>query len=348
MTSISPPEQPQYVFLICSERSGSNLISAILGQHSEILATPPYHLGRDFVLHIHETLHLGVRSRKWDMMKNHLVNTVRSLKSDECANRLSDWLNNQTDINAVDIAHYMYYSLDKKPNTKVVFVKENNLYRILFFILAGFPNAKFVFQVRDPRDYLASAHARKKNWLGNKFGSERNAMTVWRDDQAAGLALLGIIGSQRVFFQRYEDLISRPREVLGSLCNFLNLSFEEQMLDFHSSNEVVQLSKSTAARKNIAKPLMADNFGKYRQKLSARQIKTVETWLGSLMLRFGYSLDYKDESKWSLLNILWPQLTEVFERWLNKERKPYYDCIEGKFCRKLQHNSSLLATTYDS
>ncbi|MDH3611939.1 MAG: hypothetical protein OEU90_00745 [Gammaproteobacteria bacterium] len=38
---------PAPIFLICSERSGSNLISSIVGEHPEDYAHPPYHLGGD-------------------------------------------------------------------------------------------------------------------------------------------------------------------------------------------------------------------------------------------------------------------------------------------------------------
>jgi hypothetical protein len=44
--------------------------------------------------------------------------------------------------------------------------------------------------------------------MGNKFGSVRNALNVWRDDQAGGLAAYGLLGTQRVFLQRYEDLVA--------------------------------------------------------------------------------------------------------------------------------------------
>jgi len=40
------------IFLICSERSGSNLISSIVGEHPEVYAHPPYHLGRDLILRL--------------------------------------------------------------------------------------------------------------------------------------------------------------------------------------------------------------------------------------------------------------------------------------------------------
>ena len=62
---------------------------------------------------------------------------------------------------------------------KHAFIKENNIHQMLFFLVDAFPDAKFIFQVRDPRDFLLSCVARRKRWLGNKFGSIRNAMNVY-------------------------------------------------------------------------------------------------------------------------------------------------------------------------
>ena len=175
---------------------------------------------------------------------------------------------------------------------KHALIKENNVHHLLFFLIDCFPNAKFIFQVRDPRDFLVSAKARRKRWLGNKFGSVRNALNVWREDQIGGLHALGLLGSDRVFLQRYEDLIGRSEETLASLCAFLGLSFDERMLDFHEAESAQRLAVKGGPRENLGKPLMTENFRKYRKGLSRGQIKIVEAYVGDLMDRFGYPREY--------------------------------------------------------
>ena len=92
------------------------------------------------------------------------------------------------------------------------------------------------------------AQARRGFWAGNKFGSLSHALEVWRDDQLGGLQVLGLLGPERVYFQRYEDLVSRPREVLEPLCAFLGLGFEEGMLEFHASDEAARRGASSTIR----------------------------------------------------------------------------------------------------
>jgi hypothetical protein len=208
------------------------------------------------------------------------------------------------------------------------------------------PSAKFVFQVRDPRDYLVSAEARRGFWAGNKFGSLRRALEVWREDQLGGLQVLGLLGPERVFFLRYEDLVSRPREVLEPLCAFLGLPFEEAMLEFHASEQAVRRGATGAARANVARPLMSSNFGKYRTQLSRRKIRVVETWLGDLMDRFGYEREFVERARPRKVSALWPQWTEPFERLLNRETDPFY--LDGlkRFRRRLRGLAGPLARPY--
>lgn len=333
----------QYVFLICTERCGSNLISTMLGAHSQVVAPPPYHFARDVVLN----WRLRGDPEAWSVVRAQLLHRVTMLGSEATAGLLSDWMDTHPGATAGELARFVYAGLDPKAGATTVFVKENNLHRVMFFILHAFPDAKFVFQVRDPRDYLASAQARKGFWGGNKFGSNRHALEVWRNDQQGGLAVLGLLGPERVWFQRYEDLVSRPRDVLEPLCEFLGLKFEAGMLTFHESNKAQRLGESGSARANVGKPLMAGNFGKYRNQLSSGQIRMVETWVGDLMDELGYPRDLVAPGKTRGLRTVGPQLTEPFERLVNGEVEPFYTTGQKRFLRKLRGSAPTLRAPYD-
>jgi hypothetical protein len=333
-----------YVFLICSERCGSNLISMMMGSHSKVLSPPPYHFARDVILH----LHLRASSTAgWRIVRDQLVDRVRGLTSEAKAAELGAWIDADPEVSAKEMARRVYVDLEPKQGATTVFVKENNLHRLLPFVLTCFPDAKFVFQVRDPRDYLASAKARRGFWGGNKFGSTSHALEVWRDDQLGGLALLGLLGPGRVYFQRYEDLVSRPQEVLEPLCRFLGLDFEPGMVDFHESEQAARLSASSAARANVDKPLMTGNFGKYRDQLSRSTIRTVETWLGDLMDRFGYARDCPP-AKPRGLRVFWLQLREPFERLINGETGPFYVTGQKRLLRQLRDVRAPVIPAYDA
>lgn len=285
------------VFLICSERSGSNLISTIMGTHSEIYALPPIHFGLTALLNMHETVQAGVESKAWTLIKRRLVRHTKTHLDDEIANKLKRWLNSQDKIDPQKITRYVFEEMAPRKGAGITFIKEKKLHHMMFFLLQCYPEAQFVFQVRDPRDFLVSAKTVQPNPDNIKFKSVRNALRIWNDDQMGGLRALGLLGKDRVFLHRYEDLISDPQEVLQRLCSFLGLEFEPGMLDFHKTDEAIKLAGSARPRKNVSQPLISGNFAKYRKGLTTKEIRKVENQLGDLMDIFGYPREREQAHK---------------------------------------------------
>ncbi|MGI9220301.1 MAG: sulfotransferase family protein [Woeseiaceae bacterium] len=335
-------------FLICSERSGSNLISSIVGEHPEVYAHPPYHLGRDLIQRLHEAAEGGVSCEAMQILKRSAVKRIATYRGDDEAQQFADWIDAQTKIDPRALARFVFMEMSPEGRDKHAFVKENNIHQILFFLVDCFPDAKFIFQVRDPRDFLLSCVARRKRWLGNKFDSIRNAMNVWREDQVAGLTAYGLLGPDRVLLQRYEDLVGDFEPTITRLCAFLELEFDEKMRNFHTTDRAQQLAVK-GARENLAKPLMTENFRKYRKGLSRGQIKIVEAYNGDLMDRFGYPREYTGLSKPGFMSIFRPQLTEPLERFINGDIRPHYNFGNSRLKKQLDANvTPLCAPLWDN
>jgi len=325
------------VFLICSERSGSNLVSSIVGEHPDVYAHPPYHLGRDLIRKLHEVVEGGVSSEALQILKRSAVKRITRYCGEEEAQRLADFIDAQTAIEPQALARFVFQEMPINGQGQRPFIKENNVHHILFFLIDCFPDAQFIFQVRDPRDFLLSCVARRKRWLGNKFGSIRNAMNVWREDQIAGLTAYGLLGRDRVHLQRYEDLVADFDTTAGRLCEFLGLEFDERMHKFHEADRAQQLAV-IGARENLSKPLMTQNFRKYRKGLSRGQVKIVEAYNGDLMDRFGYPREYTGLSKPGFFSTFRPQLTEPLERFINSELRPQYNFGNSRLKKQLDAN----------
>ena len=315
-----PAAAPSFVFLICSERSGSNLISAILNAHPEIGSTPPLHLCRDVGLAWHALLDPGARSRAKTVFDSLIAQRLAKFCSQQAARDFLQWTGKHAAADFGLLARQVFGAFCALGSRRIIFIKENNLHRMLFFILHWFPSARFVFQVRDPRDFLLSAQRRKEGPYGNKFGSNLRAMETWRADQLGGLSALAHLGTERVFFQRYEDLVAAPEVVLPALCAFLGVTYTPTMLEFHSSEFSARLAVPGGPRENLDKPLLAQNFGKYREGLDSEQIRMVEATLGPLMQRFGYQPDDPAALDASRQERLWPMLQDPLERLANGAR----------------------------
>jgi len=330
------------IFLICSERSGSNLIASIVGEHPEVYTHPPYHLGRDLIMRLHEVAEGGASSEALQVLKRNAEARIGKYRGEEEATRFAEWLDAQSAIVPQDVARFVFQQMPKEAQGKHAFVKENNTHQMLFFLVDCFPDAKFIFQVRDPRDFLLSCVVRRKRWLGNKFGSVRNAMNVWRDDQLGGLTAYGLLGPDRVFLQRYEDLVGDFEATVTRLCAFLGLGFEQRMHRFHEADHAQQLAVKGGPRENLSKPLMTENFRKYRKGLSRGQVKIVEAYNGDLMDRFGYPREYTGLAKPGFFSALRPQLTEPLERFINSDMRPQYKFGNSRLKKQLDDNVSPL------
>lgn len=338
------------VFLICSERSGSNLIGAMLGAHPGVHAHPPCHIGRDLLLNLHALADAGPAAAAWPVLVERIEAKIAEFRGKPEAGRAAAWLRGRERIEPCEIARFLWLELPPEAAGRRVFVKENGIHRLMFFLLHCFPDAQFVFQVRDPRDVMVSAMALRPGWLGNKFGSLRNAMAVWREDQLGGLAALGLLGPGRVHLQRYEDLVEDSAQALTRLCAFLGLPFDPAMLEFHRSEGAQQLARTAgAARANLGRSVMSGNFRKYRGHLSPGRIRAIEAHLGPLMQRFGYPLEYPCRARPRRWNVLAPQLSELVERWRNGEMRPWYTEGSRRMAGRLEATAEpLLAPLWDS
>ena len=147
-----------------------------------------------------------------------------------------------------------------------------------------FPQAHYVYQVRDPRDMALS-------WKLNPGhpGGVCRAARQWQADQQ---------NSQKIFNElrkrgqavrvRYEDLIADPEAVLSGVLALLGLRYTPAMLDFHAA----ELTRANAGQQhawaNLDKAVMADNQQKYRTGLSADEIRAVESICFHEMQHLGY------------------------------------------------------------
>lgn len=319
----------------------------MLDAHPRVYGPPSFHVGRHIGRHFHRVGPLTGSNPRWSMVIEEIGKRVTRHVGAEQAARVKSLLNETELSHFGDVLRVVYGALiSEADGIKYVFVKENHIHEQAPFLIHYFPDAKFVFQVRDPRDYFASVKSMKEGWLRNKYGSTRVAMSIWRDDQLGGLNLLAHLGPERVYFQRYEDLIADPESVLTGLCQFLGLEFDEEMLAYHQRDSTRKMAGKLDAWSNLARPVMSDNANKYRRVLSSNSIRMVETWLADLMKFFDYPLEFPDKRVPGFWPTIWPQLLEPIERLANGDRSPFYSAQGMSFLRRLSAKSPPLQARY--
>jgi len=116
-----------------------------------------------------------------------------------------------------------------------------------------FPDAKFVFLRRDPRDVARSCV--KMGWAGNAWGGAH----YWLRANESWNTLRGRVPADNCLEVSYEQLLADTRATMNEVCSFLGVSFEESMLEIDKTTtyerpnpKVAQSWRDTATRREIA------------------------------------------------------------------------------------------------
>lgn len=137
-------------------------------------------------------------------------------------------------------------------------------------LLRIWPQAKFIHIVRDGRDVARSCIG--MGWAGNVWtGIER-----WIESEHLWENLSQSLSAQQKIEVTYESLICEPKNVLEDLCNFLEISFESQMLTY---------DKTTSYDLPNAKFIY-----QWKRKLSDREIQLIESKIGNMLVERNYEL----------------------------------------------------------
>lgn len=167
------------------------------------------------------------------------------------------------------------------------------------------PEAKFVISIRDPRDTISSMMT-----VGKKL-KEGGSSHLFATDNVKKMAeLVGsfyrptLLASQKmpmfasaVKWVKYEQLVSEPEKTMDELRKFTGLKLEQYDVndprkrthpDKTKSREKSQTAKPWQSELMGQKSVSTKSVGSFEDKLSKKQIATIEQTLPGLIKRFGY------------------------------------------------------------
>ncbi len=273
-----------FSFLMCSERSGSNLTTRLLDAHPELCAPSPVHLCRVLAPNLFRYGDLG-RDGAWAALTGDAAGLLAAMTG-VWRRRLSaaEIRGAAPERSLAAIVRAVYLAEAASHGKRRMFVKENHVHEYFDFLESAFPRAKYVYVVRDPRD-MALSWQRAAALRGGVV----RAAGAWRDDQRGFLRMARLLGEgERVLTLRFETLITEPETSLGRICEHLGMSYVPAMLSFHDNPLTRRNAERISGWANVGRPLMRDNFGKFRRGLSAIEISYVEALCAEEMAIFGY------------------------------------------------------------
>ena len=273
------------IFIIGTERSGSNLLRLILDTHSDVCIPHPPHIMRYFA-----PIADGYGDLNKLPARTKLARDIRRLIDTHIFpwEYPIDWdavTQNPPENSLFGLVAGIYEQVRMSSGKQRWGNKSTFMIHHVDAVLNIYPDAHFVWLVRDPRDVAVSS----KTSVFNPF-APRNTATLWDHQQQLGIALEQN-HPERVHRLYYETLISEPEGTITELCARLGLSYEANMLTFFDQPEANKSSQLSESWMNTGKPILGNNAGKYRSKLTTSEIQDVESIASATMADLGYSCD---------------------------------------------------------
>jgi len=274
------------VFIIASERSGTNLIRRRLSESQNIYYGPsPVHILK----------HLFYRVPCYGDLQNdlHFENLIKDclglayqhfspwdeiIEPKEVIQRYNQFLIsfNRT---IVGIMHVMYSIYAERKGYSSYICKDNNLFDYLYPITLTIPNAKFIFLYRDPRDFVLSQLKRELQIKNIAY-----LATLWRQEQIKIIQGINFDEIKRNSYSiSYESFIQNEELKLDEIYQFLKIKRVAKKKSLYS-NEKTEISEW----RNLNKETIKDNYEKFLNELSSKEISLIESIVKSEMKALSY------------------------------------------------------------
>src|SRR5581483_661235 len=162
-----------------------------------------------------------------------------------------------------------------------------NVHRIRY-ILDHFPNAKVIHVIRDARDTIASLRTHRKRKVdGERLVLTGNMMPLQDCIDRWLLAIKDSIPFKEHPHYReikYEDLIHNPTQTLESVCRFIGVTFEQEMLAYYEVDTPSRDPLNFPQNVEATRPISQHSIGRWKKDFNTNEIKEIMNQVGEEML----------------------------------------------------------------
>jgi hypothetical protein len=286
------------IFIVGTERSGSNLLRMMIHQMGNISTPHPPHLLRDlspFVAgygdltkerQLQKLVHHAARLVNW-----HFAPWPFKVREKDIWNELTT-----PSLYGVYAAIYELYR-QREANARWC-CKSTFMIHHVKEILQEHKSPQFIHLVRDPRDVALSAKKSIFSHYHPYFVAQ-----LWNKEQSLAMKWQQTLSSQQWHTLRYEDLLRNPEQESKKLCAFLGTEYGPHVLQYFKSPTAEKLAGMSQSWENVAQPLLKNNSGKFQTGLLEREIATIDRICAKPMEFFGYATEPLESPQWSALEI---------------------------------------------
>jgi len=273
-----PPQR--HLFVIGPVRSGTSLLYTFLNLHPQIRLLYEADLLSNGLTDVSASL----RYPWWERLDfyNSCISRHK-LKPD------ASWSKVRNSHEAADILYRQF------AGTQVRYIGEKSptYYFRIPWLAQQFPNARFIVIWREPLGIITSIlRTGKRDSFFRSKSLPLRTLTGFERMQADTLRLRA--GGTPIYDLAYEDLIENPESVLRSICDFLELSFDPEMLDLskadfsmfppgehHEKAKSGRLKREKSSSSSLPAPvsLWINRYRSHWQKRFGDQLSTRRYWI---------------------------------------------------------------------
>jgi protein-tyrosine sulfotransferase len=271
-------------FIIGSGRSGNTLLRSILSGNSDI-SIPPESYRIPFAI---KKFHI-FNNRDWEDIVSQVLKEFEDCKEfytweidiTDAQKRLENIADSKRTLSNIFDELFCTYAEKHSPGSKIWGDKTpmNTLY--LDWIGTVFPRSKFIHIIRDGRD-VASSYLKME-----RYDTILEAANRWINSIESAQSFGSKIKENYIEI-RYEELVTKPEEVIKDTCDFLDIDYDSKMLDH--TKQVKKLGDTDKEHhSNLSKPISSDSVGKWRNNLSESDQESITKLLHKHLQRLGYA-----------------------------------------------------------
>jgi hypothetical protein len=304
--------------ILCTERTGSSLLNAILNQSPEILANSE----ELFALYLYpkyarKTKYTEKEIKKlvhdfiWLSEKNLRMFFSDPSVFEQNLMKFKDHLPYQTLIRLI---YWHFLDLKDKSQLKVIIDKQIKFLYYIEDVLDIFPDSKYLILTRDVRDNVL---IRKKRNLHSTSDIIYLA-GIWNDTYKNVKYLFEKVNPNKIKIIHYEDLIQQTEQTVREICEFFEVRYFKEMLNYQDNyKKYLEIKRSIIGeayyqrtldfQSSLLKPISKDKINLWKKELNTEQLQKIATVCGNTARYLQYDLyEYGAKKlnlsdKWQLL-----------------------------------------------
>ena len=287
------------IFIVGCPRSGTTLLQTMLASHGALYSAPETSFFSRIIPR------LGVEySDPGARIDRRCVETVAADLREMTGIELpAGFMEQDPDTDIRTLFEHLMESF--RVDGKSRWVEKTTLHaRHLLAITRFYPEARIINLIRDPVACVGSMSAIRPTSPGDfrirYLGSMHDFATLW--DTCVG-AVLEFPYQEQVLHLHYEALVERPRETLGAVCSFLDIAYEEKMLEsFHDSAAGILSDTSCPWQKgNLVPGVSRESLYKWRRALGPAKTWLIQRYVRRHAMLLGYYEDKRRSNAFSLI-----------------------------------------------